>query len=176
MKHQENGLLDRLIRGQEKLDHELIHGLERLDRKLNQIEREIDQKHQHITDSVANVFTGEFKMADNALVFNVGQTSIDTLTPRLADGSTPSGGVISNVVVTFSDPSATFVLNPDNTVTYTAVAASSGPISGSTALTITDTDGIVSTWNIPFTVQTNGVIPPAQLTQSVSNVFSVPTP
>jgi len=115
-------------------------------------------------------------MADNILVFNVGQTAIDTLTPRLTDGVTPSGGVISNVVVTFSDPSATAVLQPDNTILFTGVAASAAPVSGSTALTITDTDGVVSTWNIPFTVQTNAPVPPAQLTQSVANVFSTPTP
>ena len=115
-------------------------------------------------------------MADNVLVLNVGQTAIDTLTPRLADGITPSGGVISNVVVTFSDPSATAAVQPENTILFTGVAASVGPISGSTALTITDTDGVTSTWNVPFTVQVNAPIPPAQLTQSVANVFSVPIP
>jgi hypothetical protein len=125
------------------------------------------------------MFSGDSIMADNTLVLNVGQTSIDTITPRLADGVTASGGVLSLVVVTFSDPSATFVLNPDNTVTFTGVAASAAPVSGSIACTVTDTDGVVSTWTVPFTVQTNGTVappPPAQLTQSVANVFSTPTP
>lgn len=115
-------------------------------------------------------------MANNVLVFNVGQTSTDTITPLLADGVTPSGGVLSNVAVTFSDPSATAVVQPDNTILFTGVAASSGPISGTTSCTVTDTDGVVSTWNTAFTVQTNSVVPPAQLTQSVANVFSTPTP
>jgi len=129
---------------------------------------------EQTTKSVANVFSGE-NMADNVLVFNVGQTSIDTLTPRLADGVTPSGGVVSNVVVTFSDPSATAVVQPDNTLLFTGVAASAGPVSGSTSCTVTDTDGVVSQWTIPFTVQTNAVVPPEQLTQSVANVFSTPS-
>ena len=149
--------------------HRILHVLER-------IERELAPK--TLTASVANIFSGEIPMADNVLVLNVGQTSIDTLTPRLADGVTPSGGVVSAVAVTFSDPSATAVVNPDNTVTFTGVAASTGgtAVSGSTACTVTDTDGAVSTWNIPFTVLVNAPVPPAQLTQSVANVFSTPTP
>ena len=143
---------------------------------VRKIEREVRPKPQPLTASVANIFIGDIPMADNVIVLNVGQTAIDTLTPRLADGITPSGGVISNVVVTFSDPSATAAVQPDNTILFTGVAASVGPISGSTALTITDTDGVTSTWNVPFTVQVNAPIPPAQLTQSVANVFSVPIP
>lgn len=129
------------------------------------------------TASIANRFTGDSPMADNALVFTVGQTAIDTITPLLADGVTLSGGVVSAVVITFTDPSATFVLNADNTVTWTAVAAATAPVSGSTACTVTDTDGVVSTWNQPFTVLTNAPAPPpAQLTQSIANRFSTPTP
>jgi len=130
---------------------------------VRKIEREVRPKPQPLTASVANIFIGDIPMADNVLVLNVGQTA-------------PSGGVISNVVVTFSDPSATAAVQPDNTILFTGVAASVGPISGSTALTITDTDGVTSTWNVPFTVQVNAPIPPAQLTQSVANVFSVPIP
>jgi hypothetical protein len=131
-----------------------------------------------ITASITNVFSGDSLMANNALVFNVGQTSIDTITPLLADGVTPSGGTLSNVIVTFSDPSATFVLNPDNTVTFTAVAASTGgtPVNGTTQATVTDTDGAVATFSQGFTVLVNAVVPPSQLTQSIANVFSVPTP
>jgi hypothetical protein len=129
-----------------------------------------------ITYFVSNVFSGDSQMADNVLVLNVGQTSIDTLTPRLADGITPSGGVVSNVSVAFSDPSATAVLQPDNTILFTGVAASTGPISGSNTFTITDTDGAVSQWTVGFTVQVGGGTPPPpdQLTQSVANVFSTP--
>lgn len=133
-------------------------------------------KAEPLTSSIANVFTGDPPMANNELIFNVGQTSTDTITPFLADGVTPSGGTVSNVVVTFSDPSATFVVNGDNTVTFTAVAASTGAVSGSTSATITDTDSAVSQWDQPFTVTTNAVTPPPpeQLTQSIANVFSTP--
>lgn len=142
--------------------------------ELRAIRRELAP--QTLTHSVANVFSGD-TMADNVLVLNVGQTSVDTLTPRLADGVTPSGGVVSNVVTTFSDPSASFVNNADGTITFTGVAPSTaGPVSGSNAFTVTDTDGAVSQWNVPFTVQVNAVVPPSQLTQSVANVFSTPTP
>jgi hypothetical protein len=171
--HHENEMLEKILHFQ----RETLERLEQIEHAQRRIEREIARlSNINRTATVTNIFTGDSTMADNALVFNVGQTAIDTLTPRLADGVTPSGGVVSNVVVTFADPSATAVLQPDNTVLFTGVAASTAPISGSTALTITDTDGVVSTWNIPFTVQTNAVVPPAQLTQSVANVFSVLTP
>ncbi len=113
-------------------------------------------------------------MADNTLVMNVGQTSTGTITPLLADGTTPSGGVVSNVVVTFSDPSATFVLNADNTITFTGVAASTGAVSGTVAFTVTDTDSAVSQWSDAISVTVNGVVPPEQLTQSAPVIFSTP--
>lgn len=182
MEHHEKELFERIIRGQEKLEHELKHGLERIDRefehvnrRLNQIEREINQP-KPITASVVDVFSGEsIAMAD--LIFNVGQTSTDTVTPFLADGLTPSGGVVSNLTVAFSDPSATAVVNGTNTAMFTAVAPSTnGPVTGTRSCTITDTDGAVSQWTATFTVLVNAVIPPSQLTQSVADVFSVPTP
>ena len=135
---------------------------------------------QPTTKTVANVFTGDTAMSVNTLVFTAaGQTSTDTITPYLTDGVTPSGGVVSNVVVTFADPSAKFVINPDNTVTFTAVADTVGglPVDGQTAFTVTDTDGAVSQWKVPFTVLVNIPTPPpppTQLTQSVANVFSTP--
>ena len=112
---------------------------------------------------------------DNALVLNVGQTSQASIQPRLADG-TPSGGTLSNVAYSFSDPSATVSLNSDGlTATVTGVAASSGPVTGTATCTVTDTDGVVSTWSQPFTIQTNAVPPPpAQLTQSVAVQFTDP--
>lgn len=142
--------------------------------ELREIRRELAPK--TLTTSIANVFSGDSVMPNNVLVLNVGQTSTDTITPLAADGVTNSGGVVSALVVTFSDPSATAVVNGANTILFTGVAASAAPINGSSACTVTDTDGVVSTWNQAFTVQTNAPVPPAQLTQSVANVFSVPTP
>lgn len=117
-------------------------------------------------------------MADNALVLNVGQTSQAAIVPLLADGTTNSGGTLSDVSFSFSDPSATAVLNADGlTVTVTGVAASAGPISGTAACTVTDTTGAVSTWVQTFTIQTNAVAPPPeQLTQSITVQFSAPVP
>jgi hypothetical protein len=130
-----------------------------------------------LTRSITIRFTGDSTMANNALVFNVGQTSQASILPLLADGTTPSGGTVSAVTFTFSDPSATVTLNADGlTATCTGVAASAGPISGSAACTVTDTDGVVSKWTQAFTIQTNAVVPPAQLTQSVAVAFSTPTP
>lgn len=158
-----------------RVEEEILRETRETHREVEEIERLL---HPHrLTKSVANVFSGDTIMANNVLVFNVGQTSIDTLTPFLTDGVTPSGGVVSSVSVTFSDPSATAVVQPDNTILFTGVADSAGvSVSGSNSFTITDTDGVVSTWNVPFTVQTIGVTPPTQLTQSVANVFSTPTP
>ena len=151
---------------QKEIDHlrTLVHA----------IIRYLRHNHPQTTFHVVNQFSGE-NMADNVLQFSaVGQTSTDTLTPRLADGVTPSGGVVSNVAVNFSDPSATAVVQPDNTVLFTSVAPTTSPVSGSTSCTVTDTDGAVSTWTIPFTVEVAAPPPPDQLTQSVANVFSTP--
>jgi hypothetical protein len=156
----------------------------RLQREVLQVVRDIRREirpKKPLTHSIAIHFTGDSVMANNTLVLNVGQTSQASIVPLLADGVTPSGGALSNVVYTFSDPSATVVLNSDGvTATVSGVAASSGPVAGSASCTVTDTDGAVSTWNQPFTVTTNAVTPPppppSQLTQSVAVEFTTPTP
>jgi len=113
---------------------------------------------------------------NNTLVLNVGQTSQGSIVPLLADGVTPSGGILSNVAYNFSDPSATVMLNPDGlTCTVTGVAPSTGPVAGTATCTVTDTDGAVSTWSQAFTIQTNAAPPPQQLTQSVVVQFTDPT-
>ena len=48
-------------------------------------------------------------------------------------------------------------------------------VAGSASATVTDTDGVVSTWAQAFTVTTNGAVPPAQLTQSIAVNFTPPT-
>lgn len=128
---------------------------------------------KQLTKSIAVRFKGAASMANNVLVLNVGQTSQASIVPLLADGITPSGGVLSNVAYSFSDPSATVVLNPDGlTATCTGVAASTGPVTGSATCTVTDTDGVVSQWTQSFTIQTNAVA--AQLTQSIAVQFTAP--
>jgi hypothetical protein len=156
--------------------HELIHLNQRILHELEAIRREL--QHQPLTAAIAVEFSGENQtMSANALVFNVGQTSQASIVPLLADGVTPSGGVLSDVAYSFSDPSATVALNSDGlTATCTGVAASTDPVSGSASCTVTDTDGVVSTWTQAFTIQTNAVAPPppSQLTQSVVVEFSTP--
>lgn len=161
-------------------DHEFrekaVFLLEAILYELRAIRRELKPK--RITAAIAVKFSGD-TMANNALVLNVGQTSQASIVPFLADGVTPSGGTVSNVSYTFSDPSATVVVNADLlTATVTGVAASTGPVSGSASCTVVDTDGVSSTWNQPFTIQVNAVTPPPpeQLTQSVAVQFSTPTP
>ena len=175
--HQESHeakILEEILRSQ----RETLHRLEHVEHTLLRIEREIHPPQPPtLTAAIAVEFSGETPMSNNALVLNVGQTSQASIQPLLADGVTPSGGVVSAVSYTFSDPSATVVLNADGlTATVTGVAASAAPVSGSAACTVTDTDGVVSTWVQAFTVQTNGVVPPAQLTQQVAVQFSTPTP
>jgi hypothetical protein len=172
----QNGLL-RKIAAETIANRQTLQNILQVDQSIDGYVSQIQADLSPKTASITNKFSG-VNMANNALVFNVGQTSIDTITPLLADGVTPSGGAVSNVIVTYSDPSATFVVNSDNTVTFTAVAASTGgtPVNGTTQATITDTDGAVATFSQGFTVLVNAVVPPSQLTQSIANVFSTPTP
>jgi len=157
---------------EEHVDREFLRVLKEILHELSVLTSELKPK--RITQSISNRFSGETPMADNVLVFNVGQTSTDTITPLLKDGVTPSGGTVSNLSVSFSDPSATATVSGANAVLFTGVAPSTGPVSGSVSATVTDTDGAVSTWTQAFTVQTNAVVPPEQLTQSIANVFSTP--
>lgn len=157
--------LEREIR---ELRHEMHHGFREIWRIL---------RPKPLTAAIAVQFTGEIPMPNNVLTLNVGQTSQASIQPLLADGVTPSGGTLSNVAYSFSDPSATVVLNADGlTATVTGVAASSGAVSGTASCTVTDTDSVVSTWTQAFTITTNAIVPPAQLTQSVAVQFSTPTP
>jgi hypothetical protein len=170
MDHKEKAILNRLLREAEDNAREISKVLH----FVREILRELKPK--PLTAAIAVRFTGDNSM-DNALVLNVGQTSTANIMPLLADGVTSSNGVVSAVTYTFNDPSATVVINADGlTATVTGVAASTGSVSGSAACTVTDTDGVVSTWTQAFTIQTNGAVPPAQLTQSVAVQFSTPTP
>lgn len=177
MSHEEKEILKRLLRESKENAEEIARVLH----IVREIERELRPQPQPLSRSSAVQFIGEsIPMADNALVLNIGQTSTASPITYLADGVTPSDATYSAATYTFSDPSATVVLNPDGvTAVVTGVAASAGPISGSVSFTATDTDGAVSTWVNPFTITTNGVTPPpppTQLSQFSALTFSVPTP
>lgn len=169
----EHELLRRILEDV-KRNHELE---ERNNRLLHDILHRLQPKHQ-LSAFAAVQFSGEVIMANNVLALNVGQASTASPITFLADGVTPSGATYSGATYTFSDPSATVVLNSDGvTATVTGVAASSGPVSGSVAFTATDTDGAVSQWTVPFTVTTSAVAPPpppSQLSQSAALQFSTP--
>jgi hypothetical protein len=176
MSHEEKEILKRLLRESKENAEEIARVLH----IVREIERELRPQPQPITRSIAVQFTGEPPMPNNALTLNVGQTSQASIQPLLADGVTPSGGTLSAVSYSFADPSATVVINADNlTATVTGVAASTGAVTGVAACTVTDSDGVVSTWSQTFTVTTSGITPPpppTQLTQSVAVQFSTPTP
>lgn len=174
MDHEEKELLIRLLRESEENSREIARVLH----IVRKIERELHP--QPLTASIAVKFKGELPMPNNTLTLNVGQTSQASIVPLLADGITPSGGTLSAVSYTFSDASATVVLNADGlTATVTGVADSAGvAVSGSATATVTDTDQAVFTFTQAFTVTTIAVTPPppAQLTQSIAVTFSTPTP
>jgi hypothetical protein len=165
----------------ENQEYEFAHILRNIEREFQEIHHELREirrelRPKPLTASAPVVISGA-NMANNTYVMNVGQSQTGAISPFLADGVTSSGGVVSDVAVTFSDPSATFVLNPDNTLTFTGVAANTAPISGSVTFKVTDTDGVVSAWTDPITVSITGsVVPPAQLTQSAPIVVGIATP
>lgn len=160
----------------ENIEREILRTEEEELKVLRKIEHDLHPP--TLTAFIGILFTGEDNvMSFNTLTLNVGQTSTASITPLLADGVTNSGGTLSAVTYTFTDPSATVVVNADGlTADVTGVAASTGPVTGTAACTVTDTDGVVSTWSQAFTITTNAVVPPAQLTQSVGVSFTTPTP
>lgn len=174
-------------------EHQIERRLERLEREAAEIKKDAREilwilRHHHpqpppppdqlLTRSIAVCFTGDTPMPNNSLALNVGQTSTASIQPFLADGVTPSGGVLQNVSYSFADPSATVVLNSDGlTALVTGVADSAGvAVQGIATATVTDTDGVISQWSQMFTIQTIGVTPPppSQLTQSIAVQFTVP--
>jgi hypothetical protein len=169
----EKSEIERRLEYLENVGWRIEHGVEKIERMVHRL---LHPTHNPLTAAIAVQFTGDSVM--DSVTLTVGQTSQASIVPLLADGVTPSGGVVSTVSYTFSDPSATVVINADGlTATVTGVAASTGPISGSAACTVADTDGVVSTWTQAFTVTTEAAAPPpAQLTQSISVQFSTPTP
>ena len=127
-----------------------------------------------ITANGAVKFTGDTMQLNN-LTLQVGQKSTASILPTLADGTTPSNGIVSGVTFTFNDPSATLTPSADGlTAEIAGVAPSSGAVGGSVAYTVTDTDGAVSTWHLPFTVTDNAPPPPQQITQAGQIQFTDP--
>ena len=112
----------------------------------------------------------------SAVTLNVGQSTIGTIIPLLADGVTPSGGTVSNASFVIPvDPSFAAVDNADGTVTITGTAASAAPETGTASAAVTDTDGAVSTFTTTFTVTVVAVTPPpVATTASIAVSFSTP--
>ena len=176
--HQENQLLTKILMELESIHKTLqknhVQTLDELNEQTALLKEIADGLAPEPLTHSAPIITGD-SMANNTYVMNVGQSQPGVITPLLADGTTPSGGTVSNTVVTFTDPSATFAVSADGlTITFTGVAASTGAVSGSVAFTVTDTDGVASKWTDAITVTVNA--PPAQLTQSAPIVVGTATP
>lgn len=159
----ERRLLEKIV----ILDEEILH-------ELRAIRRELAPKPS--TKSIGIKFSGALTM--NTLTLSVGQSSIGTITPLLADGVTPSGGAVSNPSFSIPpDPSFSAVDNADGTVTITGLAVSAATVTGTASATVTDTDNAVSSFSQSFTVTvTAGTTPPVATTASIGVSFSTPTP
>lgn len=149
-------------------EREILHVEEKILHELHELSH-------HRTASISLHFTGASQM--NSLSLTVGQSSIGTITPLLADGVTPSGGAVS--AASFSlppDPSITAVDNNDGTITITGIAVSAAPVSGTASATVTDVDGAVSTFTTSFTiiVAASTAPPPVATTASIAVSFSTP--
>ncbi len=157
-------LLECILRSNEEILHEL-----------RSIHHELHPR--RLTQSICVKFSGETTMPNNVLTLNVGQSSIGTITPLLADGVTPSGGTVSAASFSIpADPSFGAVDNGDGTLTVTGVAASAAPVTGTASCTVTDTDGAVSPFSTSFTITVSAVTPPPPVatTASIAVSFSDP--
>jgi hypothetical protein len=111
-------------------------------------------------------------MAD--LTLKVGQSSIATVSPVEADGTTITPGAsLSNVVWTISDPSITTAVNPDNSLSIAAVSPTATDVTGTVAATATDSDGTTGAFTATFTVSVSA---PTGRTAGLKVSFSPPTP
>lgn len=164
------------------VEQEILHVQEEILRETRETHRDVEEierrlLHPNLTKSIAIQFSGAITMPNNVLTLNVGQSSVGTITPLLADGVTPSGGTVS--AASFSIPTDTSfaaVDNGDGTLTVTGTAVSAAPVTGTASATITDSDGAVSTFSTSFTitVAAGTTPPPVATTTSIAVAFSTP--
>lgn len=148
-------VLGRILEAEERIEH----ALERIE-------------HPHRTSSIAIQF-GDSTMSLNTVTLNVGQSTIATIVPLEADGTTQTpGAVVSSPIISATDPAVTVTDNADGTVTIAGVAAST--VSGTASATVTDADGTVNTFSANFTVIVNAVAPPTERTAAIAVSFSTP--
>lgn len=165
MEHHEKDLFERVLRGQEKLDHalekldhELKHGLDRLDRdfehvnrRLNEIEREINHQHPRITNFTIQEIT--------MLPIAPGFSPVYTATP-VPSGTFPAPG---NVPTWTSSDTVNAPVTEDATGLVATVAIPLTAVVGTVfTLTIsyTNADGVVATGTLDQTIV---VAPPADI-------------
>lgn len=127
------------------------------------------------TASIKVIFQAEGElMAD--LVLQVGQSSVGTVVPFLADGVTQTpGAVVSAQVWTISDPALVVTSHPDGTVTVAATAATAADVNGSVKATVTDSDGFTQELSKDFTISVGGVTPPVNRTAGIGVSWSNPS-
>lgn len=107
-----------------------------------------------------------------ALILTTGQSSVATIIPLEADGTTITpGAVVSAQTFSITDPGISLVTNADGTATITGVGPTTGAVSGTASATVTDVDGTTAPFSQTFTVTVNA---PTQHTASIGLTFSAP--
>lgn len=161
----------------EEVEEKILETEEKILHTLRKIEH--NQPHQPITKVLVVQFGKSRRKKMASITLNVGDQVPASVFPS-ADGSTNDGGTLSNIVWSFTDPSASFINNPDGSVTFTAVAPSSDPVngaSGTVTASVTDTNGAVSTQSGSFTIIVAGTVtPPQPITTSLQVQFGTVIP
>lgn len=107
-----------------------------------------------------------------SVVLTVGQSTVATIVPLEADGTTITpGAVVSAQAFTITDPGLSLVQNADGTATITGVAPTTGAVTGTASATVTDSDGTSGPFTQSFQVTVNA---PTQHTASIGVQFSAP--
>jgi len=144
-----------------ELQRRIVELLERNDRISERILHLLEQRLPHPrTRSIQIQFQGDF-MSLNAITLNVGQSTIASIIPLEADGTTQTPGAsLHDQSYSISDPGITVTPNGDGTATIAGTAATSGAITGTATATVIDSDGTSNAFSAQFTVQVNGTTPP----------------
>jgi hypothetical protein len=117
------------------LDEEIIHDEEMII---------LDLEHLHPTASISMYFSEPPA---------VGKSVTGNIVPLLKDGTTHSGGTISNYSFSIpSHPSFRWIDNHDSTITIHGQAVNTDGVAGTTSCTVTDKSGEVADFTAPFTI------------------------
>ncbi len=162
------------------MKHKIYKELRCQTRILKEIERTAQQINLKLpplrTTQVGFRFTNQSGGSTMAfsVVLTTGQSTVATIVPLEADGTTITpGSVVSAQVFSITDAGISLVTNADGTATITGVGPTAGAVSGTASATDTDVDGQIGNFTQTFTVTVNA---PTQHTASIGITFSAPTP